>query len=550
MPHIRDVARLWAELVKKKDHAFLIREVLGRLWPKSFRDPQVIDEAYVKDIVLLKTIFGIQRTRIRFNPPGRYVLSTDDLLDCLDCLSRAAEALRQVDNRLRRTFMDISQQAFFSGFRTAALAIERLPKETPARVEVSFRLRTCIGRWPLEDLPGPVRDWSSAIFEGAVEDLLSLDESDSSCDEHISLDRPDRENFAHTFRLSRCIPQAIACIARGCKYAYRSALVLLDFRLMMMAACFQHLDNGSNSGVLTDPSESSRGNSDSSLLTDEFNQLLAKWRALGNYLQKANRGRPLSNFLYFVNDIDPGPPFGENDDILNWIGPTISVPASSAHPSNPSALYSNIVEDLRLRNLAVFDAQGALLDVHGRLSKQIRSWLPPLANTPGPHSFDSPDITPQHTIYVLDCSDVHPIDYTMLVDCVDPSGQEVSKPVIAQRTYADLYQALKIGQEIVDVYFWCPFPHSKASLVRKARRVTPICEIYATLQRLVSLHAETGEPVAERENALAEPAQLSESSAGSKEASSSDQSIYNFSSAGFKPSGIPQGQSFLLEVFN
>ncbi|KIW92732.1 uncharacterized protein Z519_06580 [Cladophialophora bantiana CBS 173.52] len=507
MPHIHDVAHLWAELVKKKDHAYLIREILGRLWPKSFRDPQVIDEAYVKDIVLLKTIFDIQRTRIRLNPPSRRILSTDDLLDCLNCLSRAAEALRQVDNRLRRTFMDISQQAFFSGFRTAALTIERLPEETLARVEVSSRLRTCIGRWPLEDLPGPVRDWSSAIFEGAVEDLLSLDESDSSCDEHISLDRPDRENFAQTFRLSKCVPQAIACIARGCKYAYRSALVLLDFRLMVIAACFRHVSNGSNSGVLPDPSESSRGYSNSSLLTDEFNRLLENWRALGNYLQKANGERPLSTFLYFVDDIEPGPPFGENDHILNWIGPIISVPASSANTGTSSPLYAKIVEDLRLRNLAVFDSQGALLDVHGRLSEQIRSWLPPRANTPGPHSLDSPDITPQQTIYVLDCSDVHPIDYTMLVDCVDPSGQE----------------ALEIGQEIIDVYFWCPFPHSKASLVRKARRVTPICEIYGTLQRLVSFHAETGDPVAERENTLAEHAQLSESSAGSREASSSDQ---------------------------
>lgn len=202
MPLLHEIARLWAELMERKDHDFIVQEVLGRIWPKSIRNDPVMDEDYVKDIVLLMTIFDIQRTRIRYThtegylPPRHYQLSVDSLLDCLDCLSRAARAAaipsgRRTSKNVRDQFLNIVQQAFFSGFRASVLAIERLSSQRQIRAKVD-RLRACAERLPADGLSPSGRDWSSRIFNGAATDLLGVQETGGRCEGHAQLDIPDR----------------------------------------------------------------------------------------------------------------------------------------------------------------------------------------------------------------------------------------------------------------------------------------------------------------------------------------------------------------------
>ncbi|OQU96992.1 hypothetical protein CLAIMM_02997 [Cladophialophora immunda] len=514
MPHLRDPARLWAALVNRKDHAFLVLEILGRLWPRSLQDPPLVDEAYIKDIILLKTIFDVQRTRIRFNPPNRFILSPDDFLSCLNCLSQAAAPLRrsgEVGNTPTRGFVDIFQQVFFSGIRATALAIERQNDRMSARQRMASQLENCIRQWPLRDLRGPGRDWSLAIFKGVVDDLIEIKNSNSSCVEHIALDVPDRENFALTFDLSKSVPEAVACISRRCRYAYRSVLVLLDLRLMLISACFQYASSDSSSMFSINASESTLGNPGPTFTTDELTGVLQKWRALGSFFepfQHTDEGRSLSTFL---NYIEPGLPFGEGDENIGWMSTAIGMRASSANTSTQLPPYQRIAEDLERRNLKVFDTEGPLLRVYNHLSEQIRTWTPPRADVARSHSLESPDVTSQQAIYVLGCSKLHPIDFAMLADCIVCSGREVPED----------------GQDVVDVCFDCPFPHPEKTTVRKARRVTPLCEIYETLHKLVSLNPESEELILEREDAHLENEQLLESPTGSREALSSDQGSVN-----------------------
>ncbi|OAP64553.1 hypothetical protein AYL99_00525 [Fonsecaea erecta] len=513
MPHLHESALLWAALVDRKDHVYLVRETLGRLWSRSIHGPQAIDDTYVKDMILLRTIFDIQRTRIRFNPPSRFALSVEDFLDCLDCLSQATVALcqsRRVDQRLRQ-ILDISHQVFFSGFRAAALAIEQQGNRSPVRRGSISRLESCVSKWPLKDRLDPGRDWSLAIFDGLVDDLLEIKNSDSSCEEHIALDVPDRENFALTFNLSKCVPQAITCATRRCRYAYRSALVLLDLRLMLVAACFQYMNVGSDSGLSTSSSETTFRHMGSTFVTDEVTGLLEKCRALGIYfdaLQNTDGGRSLSAFL---NYISPGPSFGEDDEITSWMVAAIGVAAPSAHRITQPAPYQTIVEDLERRNLKVFDPDGPLMRIYNQLSEQIRTWTPPRADIPQSHRLESPDIAFEQAIYVLGCSDLHPIDFAMLADCIVSSGREVPEP----------------DQDIIDVYFDCPFPHPENTTVRRARRVTPLCEIYGSLHKLVSLNIGSEDPTQEREDIHLTTEQLSDGSIESREVLSSDQGSTN-----------------------
>ncbi|OAL37980.1 Serine/threonine-protein kinase VPS15 [Fonsecaea nubica] len=447
MPHLHDAALVWAALVNRKDHAFLVREALGRLWSRSLQGSQVVDEAYIKDMILLKTIIDIQRSRIRSDPPSRFILSINDILDCLDCLCQAGAALLQSSqvNSTVRGVLELSQRVFFSGVLAATLTIEREDNRmTTTRQQVS-RLEMCICKWPLKVLYGLAGGWCMAILKGAVEALRGSTNTDSSCDGHFVLDATDCDNFAFTFDLSTCVPQAIACVVRGCGYGYRSALLLADIRLMLIAACFGCAKNDSNPELSTGSSESTIRNLGSTPVTDELNTVLEQCKTLDAYceaLQSTDEGRSLSNFLTYI---EPWPSSSENAEIVNWMGHANGAQAVSRNTSTLSAHYLQIVEDLEHRLLTALNADAPLLRVYNHLSEQVRSWT------------------------------------SLQVD--NPLSQEL---------------------EIPDRMF-----SQKNSTVRKARRIAPLCEIYETLQRLATPGVELEESADNRENTPLASDQLS-----------------------------------------
>ncbi|KIW79485.1 hypothetical protein Z517_06097 [Fonsecaea pedrosoi CBS 271.37] len=495
MPHLHDAALLWAALVNRKDHAFLVREALGRLWSRSLPGSQVVDEAYIKDMILLKTIIDIQRSRIRSDPPSRFILSINDILDCLDCLCQAGAALLHSSqvNSTGRGVLELSQRVFFSGVLAVTLTIEREDNRmTTTRQQVS-RLEMCIDKWPLKVLCGLAGDWCMAILKGAVKDLLGSTNTDSSCGGHFVLDATDCDNFAFTFDLSTRVPQAVACVARACVYGYRSALLLADIRLMLIAACFGCAKNDSNPELSTDSSESAIRNLGSTPVTDELNTVLEQCKTLDAYcedLQSADEGRSLSNFLTYI---EPWPSSSENAEIVNWMGRANGAQAVSSNMSTLSAHYLQIVEDLEHRNLTVVNADAPLLRVYNHLSEQVRTWTSlPVDNAPS-QELEVPDRMFSQGTYVLSCSDLHPIGFKMLADCIVSSGRQVPEP----------------SQHIIDVYFDCPFPHSDNSTVRKARRIAPLCEIYEPLQRMVAPEVELEESADNRVNTPLASDQLS-----------------------------------------
>ncbi|KIW68183.1 hypothetical protein PV04_04144 [Phialophora macrospora] len=485
MPLIQEVARLWADLIDRKDHEFLVQEILGRLWPKSLQASQLVDEGFLKDIVLLKTIFDIQRTHIRYNPSDGCqplddsLISVDGLIDSLDCLSHIAPAIfrnPRISRNLRIIAVGVLQQSFVSGFRASTLAIERVSNLTQPDRRIP-RLKACVDRWISNQIPVSGGDWSPSIFRNAIESLRGNEEPGSSCGEHVTLDRPDRPGFALNFNMARCVPQAINCITRRCGQAFKSALLLLDLRLMIMAECYKQMKPNTDQYGSNSSSGSTSRFSQSSASSDDIRLILDRWKELGTQLRDSrdtnapDGSLPLSSFIDYVDDVEPGPPFfdGPDEQILAWTGQDLSVTMLAGILNIQYSLYSKICQELRLRNSLVFDAQGDLQGILNHLTAQVQSWVSQ------DRSEDILASAPQHAVYVLDCDELHAIDYYKFMEHINPQAEE----------------ALHCGQNIIDhnLNFQCPFHEFNAPIVRKARRVTPLSEISAALQRIVGSYA-------------------------------------------------------------
>ncbi|OCT45697.1 hypothetical protein CLCR_01401 [Cladophialophora carrionii] len=481
MPLIQEVARLWAELAERRDHAFLIQEILGRVWPRSLRDSQVIDEGFLKDVVLLKTIFDVQRTRMRYDPSYSYqpsdgfLVAVDGLVDCLECLLGVAEAIARnprISQNIRNISLNVLQQTLVSGSRASLLAIERLSNPIHSDPRVS-RLEACVDRWISHGFPVGGGERSSHIFRNAIESLRGTQESESSCDEHVPLDRPDRPGFALDFNMTRCVSQAISCITGRCGQAIRSALLLLDLRLMIMAECYHQV----NANTYQCESNSSLGStsriSDTTASSHDMRMILNKWNELGTQLQDSmntsapDGSYPLSSFTDFADAVEPGPPSCDDpiEQILSWTGQDLSVTILAGILRIQPSVYTKICQELRLRNALVFDTHGDLQNIFSQLTAQIQSWV----SRAGPR--EVLDSLAQHDVYILECSELHPIEYDTFMEHINGQARE----------------ALRSGQNIIDhdLYFQCPFHVSPAPYVRKARRITPLSEISRALQRIL-----------------------------------------------------------------
>lgn len=174
--------------------------------------------------------------------------------------------------------------------------------------------------------------------------------------------------------------------------------------------------------------------SESVASSTDIKTILDQWIALGTQLQEsadidAPESNTLSAFLEYTDEVEPGPPSHDHSpaDLLAWPGQDLSITILTNMLSCRASVYSSIAESLSHRSSTVFDTRGDLQEAFEQLAMQIDDWMPQSGNAPGqrPYSNGSTPMLATHPVYLLNCDDLHPIGYDMLLECIDAQGQQV-----------------------------------------------------------------------------------------------------------------------------
>jgi hypothetical protein len=106
----------------------------------------------IRKIILLKALLDRQRKLFLRQVRGEAILSVEDYLDYLICLSQLAANLsttETLDRNVRRGFLDLLRPTFVTSLRVALLVLrqENWLSLTTKGVYTS-RPAACVGRWP------------------------------------------------------------------------------------------------------------------------------------------------------------------------------------------------------------------------------------------------------------------------------------------------------------------------------------------------------------------------------------------------------------------
>lgn len=231
--------------------------------------------------------------------------------------------------------------------------------------------------------------------------------------------------------MSENVKQAAACIATEAINWHRSAWILLDAKLSIVAnhsLCVLGAIGGFNTFAASNSANVAQ-------MDSLIEKLHAKWvglsESINNRPQRSHGSQRLEHFVNFVAKVEPGTVFAQLSKHLNpQLGSGLNRPTIT-QPMFP--IYNRISSALKLRRSEVFGSERIVSGISDKLNESITAWIPAKdpsqgASQPFPARLDE-TLPPKNLVYILLCDELHPIDHEGLLKLVEDTPLKKGKRV-------------------------------------------------------------------------------------------------------------------------